>query len=61
MLYNILGQQVRVLVQEKQDAGYYRATWDGRDTRGRQVASGIYLVRMHASDFTQVRKILLLK
>jgi hypothetical protein len=61
VIYNILGQQVRVLVREKQEAGYYRAAWDGKDARGRQVASGIYLVRMQASEFTQVRKILLLK
>ena len=60
-VYNTLGQQVRVLVQERQEAGFYRVVWDGRDARGRQVSSGIYLVRMEAGTFSAVGKVLLLK
>jgi hypothetical protein len=37
------------------------ATWDGKDGLGRQVASGVYLVRMAAGKFRQVRKMVLLK
>jgi flagellar hook assembly protein FlgD len=59
--YNTLGQQVRTLVDEQQEAGFYRITWDGRDEVGRQVASGIYLVRMAAGAFTSVEKMVLLK
>ncbi|MDA0744993.1 MAG: cohesin domain-containing protein [bacterium] len=61
VIYNTLGQQVHVLMNERQEAGYYRAVWDGKDRLGRQVASGIYLVRMQAGTFTQVRKMVLLK
>jgi flagellar hook assembly protein FlgD len=45
----------------KQDAGFYEMTWDGKDEIGRQVASGIYLVRMKTGIFKQVRKMVLLK
>ena len=61
IVYNTLGQQVKVLMNERQEAGYYRAVWDGKDRLGRQVASGIYLVRLEAGTFTQVRKMVLLK
>ena len=61
IVYNTLGQQVRVLVNEKQDAGFYRMTWDGKDEIGRRVSSGIYLVRIEAGKFKQVRKMVLLK
>jgi len=47
-VYNLLGQKVRTLVDEVQEAGYYRARWDGRDDFGREVASGVYLCRMEA-------------
>ena len=60
-IYNLLGQQVRVLVREKQEPGYYRVTWDGKNAYGRQVASGIYLMRLTANKFSGVHKILLLK
>ena len=61
VVYNLLGQEVRVLVDEKQDAGSLTAVWDGMDAAGRQVASGVYLYRMQAGEFKAVRRMLLLK
>ncbi len=60
-IYNLLGQQVAVLAQGRQEAGFYRAVWDGRDAYGRSVSSGIYLVRMVSGDFSNVKKMVLLK
>ncbi len=60
-VYNLLGQEVRVLVDEWMDAGYFTATWDGTDELGRRTASGIYLYRIQASDFSATRRMLLLK
>ena len=61
VVYNVLGQRVRVLVQERQVAGYYRLAWDGEDAVGRPVSSGIYLYRLTAGKFAATRRMLLLK
>ena len=60
-IYNLLGQQVRVLVNERRDAGSFSATWDGTDALGRRVASGIYLYRIQAGSFSSTKRMLLLK
>ena len=60
-IYNLLGQEVRVLVNERKDAGSFTATWDGADALGRRVASGIYLYRIQAGGFSDTRRMLLLK
>jgi len=60
-VYNVLGQEVAVLVSGRLEAGYHRVVWDGRDLRGRAVSSGIYFVRMVTDGFSDVRKMLLLK
>jgi hypothetical protein len=61
VVYNLLGQQVRALVQGRQEAGYYRVTWDGRDAADRPVSSGVYLYRLEAGGVVQTRRMLLLK
>lgn len=66
-VYNLSGQLLRTLVKEEQPAGDYIARWDGRDSSGRDVASGIYLYRLQAhvglerEDFTQTRRMILLR
>ena len=60
-VYNLLGQEVRVLVNERRDAGLFSATWDGTDALGRRVASGIYLYRIQAGSFSAIKRMLLLK
>ena len=60
-IYNLLGQEVRVLVNERRDAGSFKANWDGTDALGRRVASGIYLYRIQAGSFSATRRMLLLK
>ena len=60
-IYNMLGQEIAVLAQGTIEAGYHRAVWRGQDAQGRQVASGVYFVRMAAGDFSSVRKMLMVK
>lgn len=48
-VYNTLGQEVRMLVDEVISSGYYEVTWDGRDGFGNDVASGIYFYQVTAS------------
>jgi N-acetylmuramoyl-L-alanine amidase len=60
-IFDILGKRVRVLVDEKQTAGQYRIAWDGRDDRGQEVASGIYLYKMMVGSFAESKRMVLLR
>jgi hypothetical protein len=60
-IFNILGQKVKTLVNSRQPAGTYQIQWDGSDNSGRNVASGIYLYRLKAGEFVQIRKMILMK
>jgi hypothetical protein len=51
---------VRTLVDEFQQPGEYRARWDGSNDRGQRATSGVYLYRLEAGDFVQVKKMLFL-
>lgn len=61
IIYNILGKKVKTLVDELQSAGYKTAWWDGKDEKGDLVASGVYLYRLEADKFSEVKKMLLVK
>lgn len=60
-IYNILGQEVRSLVNGMRSPGYHAVTWDGSDNSGYQVASGVYFYRLVAGDYIDTRSMLLLK
>jgi hypothetical protein len=60
-IYNLLGQEVRVLEDARTEAGHYTANWDGKDHLGRQVASGIYLYRLQSANFSATKRMMLLK
>lgn len=61
VVINMLGQQVRTLVNQYQAAGEHSVVWDGRDQTGTQVASGIYFYRMTSNGVVDTKKMLLLK
>lgn len=48
-LFNVLGQQVRVVVDGPQDAGVHAAAWDGTDRSGRLLPNGVYFFRLEAA------------
>ncbi len=60
-VYNILGQEVRRLVDEEQGPGYYSVHWDGRDSRDQEVCSGIYLYQLRAGGYKETRKMVYLR
>jgi hypothetical protein len=60
-VYNILGQNVRNLVSADQEAGVYTAHWNGTNNKGAKVPSGIYFYRVSANDFSDVKKMIMLK
>jgi flagellar hook assembly protein FlgD len=49
-VYDLTGQTVATLVEGERDAGAYEIRWDGRNSAGRDVASGVYLYRLWSSD-----------
>jgi hypothetical protein len=60
-VYNILGQLVRILVDEEKLPGTYQVVWDGKDQNKEEVSSGIYFYRLKASDYVEAKKMILLK
>jgi len=60
-VYDVNGALVRTLANDTRAAGAYQVEWDGRDTHGTAVASGVYFYKLNAGSFTQTRKMVLLK
>jgi hypothetical protein len=61
VVYNILGQKVKTLADEYQEAAHHSVTWDGKDDQGEEVASGVYFYRIKTSLFEKTKKMVLLK
>ena len=60
-IYNVLGQEVKTIINREQEYGYHSITWDGIDNRGKQMSSGVYFARMNSNSFSQTKKMLLVK
>jgi hypothetical protein len=60
-VFNILGQKVKTLIDEYQEAGHKSVNWDGKDDGGKEVASGIYFYKIKATGFEKTKKMVLLK
>lgn len=60
-IYNLLGQNVRTLVSAYQEAGFYSAHWNGANESGQKVPSGIYFYHVMVGDFSQTKKMMMLK
>jgi uncharacterized protein (DUF2141 family) len=65
-VFNVIGKQVRVLVDRNQPAGSYAAEWEGRSSEGNDLTSGIYFVRLTADGtggrtFTSIIKTILMR
>jgi hypothetical protein len=61
IIYNVLGQRVRTLFDDYQEAGTHNLIWDGRSDDGMQLGSGIYFYRMQAGTFQETKKMTLMK
>ena len=61
VVYNMLGQKIRTLVNKQQSAKTYRVVWDGLDEHGVQVSSGIYVYRLKAGKNVAINKMIFLK
>ncbi|PIS45593.1 MAG: hypothetical protein COT22_04435, partial [Ignavibacteria bacterium CG08_land_8_20_14_0_20_37_9] len=60
-VFNLLGEVVKTLVNQNEEAGVHSITWNGLNETGAPVNSGIYLLRLEADSQIQMRKMILLK
>jgi len=60
-VFDALGQKVKMLVSESLSAGTHQVLWRGVDERGVAVSSGVYFYRLQTGDYTQMRRMLLIK
>ena len=60
-IFNILGEEVKTLVDAEQTAGIKTIIWNGKDKLGKDVSSGAYIYQMQAGGFTKVKKLTLLR
>lgn len=61
VIYNVLGQAVRTLVDGPLQAGEHQVRWDGRDDRGQLLPSGVYLYQLQVGDARETRRMILMK
>jgi flagellar hook assembly protein FlgD len=60
-IYDILGRKVRTLVSEHLSSGYKSVIWDGKNDDGKDIASGVYFYQLRVGDFSEPKKMVLLK
>jgi cyanophycinase len=60
-IYNTLGQLVNILVEANQNKGAYKVTWNGKDSQGNTLSSGVYFYRLKTNEYSNANKMLLLK
>jgi hypothetical protein len=60
-IYDLLGQEVRVLAAGLQPAGFHKLSWDGKNRYGENVGNGVYLLNLKASGCSSVKKLVLLR
>ncbi len=60
-IYNMLGQEIKTLVNNSLNAGTYSIIWDGTNNNGIKVTSGAYLYRINANNYIETKKLVLIK
>ncbi|NOZ04196.1 MAG: T9SS type A sorting domain-containing protein [FCB group bacterium] len=61
VVYDILGKKIKTLVRGVEEPGLKSAVWDGTNDFGEKVSAGVYLYWLRAGDFSQTRKMVVLK
>jgi len=61
VVYNLMGQEVRRLVNGEIQAGYHRIVWDGLNDQGEPVSTGVYIYSLTSPGFHSTKKMVLLK
>jgi len=61
IIYDLLGRQVKTLVNQTQEAGFKSVIWNATNDYGKPVSAGVYLYQIQAGEFVQTKKMVLLK
>ncbi len=61
IIYNLVGEKVKILVNEPQAGGLHLAYWDGRDEQGNKVASGVYICQLTVQNYIVTQKLSLIE
>ena len=61
IIYDMLGREVKTLINQTQDTGFKSIQWDGTNDYGKQVSAGVYLYRIQAGEYMQTKKMVFLK
>ena len=61
IIYDMLGREVKTLVNTTQDAGFKSVIWNATNDYGKPVSAGVYLYQIQAGEFVQTNKMVLLK
>ena len=60
-IYNVKGEKVKSLADERMEAGKQRLMWTGKDDKGKKVSSGVYFYKISTDGKTETKKMLLIK
>jgi flagellar hook assembly protein FlgD len=60
-IYDMMGRQVKTLVNGSQTAGYKSIQWNATNNEGQLVSAGVYIYTIEAGQFRQTKKMVLLK
>jgi hypothetical protein len=61
VIYDMLGRQVRTLINQTQEGGFKSVIWNSTNDYGKPVSAGVYLYQIQAGEFVQTKKMVLLK
>ena len=57
-VYNVLGREITILINELKHSGFHQIVWDGRDNSGKMVPCGVYFLKFNAGEHTATKKLL---
>ena len=60
-IFNLAGQRISTLIQDRREAGNHNLQWDGRDNSGKNVATGVYVCRLQTPHAAVTRKLMILR
>ena len=61
IVYDILGREVKMLLNQTEQPGYKSIRWNGRNNAGQEISAGMYFYRLETTGFVKVHKMVLLK